>query len=127
MLAGTATDPDFEVAAEATIALGAPIAPGKLALGRDSPLFSPLELLVIGIGERDRLILLRPGGRLAQLGRLLFGIEVPSPFAEPRLEALRSVANALRHGRKPGAAVAAALASGITRLQIEVLKARNPH
>lgn len=127
MLASTTIEPVFEDAPEATMDPRPPVAPVELAVGRDTPLFSRLELLVIDIGQRDRPVSPRPAGRLAQLGRLLFGIEGPSPFADSRLEALRSVANALRHGRSPGVAVAAALASGITRRQIEVLKTRNHH
>lgn len=127
MLASTAIEAFSEDATEAPTDWGAPIAPVELVIGRDTPLFTRLEVLVIGIGERDRPALTRPAGRLAQLGRLLFGIEAPSPFADPRLEALRSVANALRHGRRPGAAVVAALASGITQPQIEVLMTRNHH
>lgn len=92
---------------------------------RDAPSFSPLELTVIGIGERDRPVLLRSDGRLARLGRFLFGIEAPASFADRRLEALRLLANALRHGRRPDAPIAAALASGVTPRQIEILKARN--
>ena len=95
-------------------------------LAQAAPSFTALELTAIEIGRRDRPALLRPGGRLARLARLLFGIEVPSPFADPRLEALRLLANALRHGRGVDVPIAAALASGITPEQIEVVKTRNP-
>lgn len=87
--------------------------------------FSALELLVIGIGEKDPPAVLTPGGRMARMLRLLFGIEAPAPFADARLEALRSLAGALRHRRRnPDAQIIAALAAGITMQQVERLKAR---
>jgi len=96
------------------------------ATGASEALFSKLELLVIGIGDRDPPARLAPDGRLARLRRLLFGIAAPAPFANPRLEALRSLASALRHRRRdPDVKVVAALAAGITPEQIENLKARN--
>lgn len=94
-----------------------------------APLFSPLELLVIGIGRRDPAVLLDPSSRWARLRRWMFGIETPTPFADPRLEALRSLAGALRQRhRSPDAQVADAqianaLAAGITPRQVEYLEA----
>lgn len=88
--------------------------------------FSPLELLVISIGDRDPITSVRPGSRLAQLRQWLFGIEAPRPFADRRLEALRSLAIALRRRRGPDAEVAAALAAGLTSQQIAHLRLRRP-
>lgn len=90
----------------------------------DEALFSALELLVVGIGEMDPPAVLRPGGRLARTLRLLFGIKAPAPFADVRLEALRSLAGALRHRRDTDAQIAAALGAGITLQQVEYLKTR---
>ncbi len=85
-------------------------------------LFTPLELLVIGVGARDRAARAHRESRLARLGRLLFGIEAPTPFADARLEALRSLAFASkRGGRRAERAIAAARAAGITHAQIEQL------
>lgn len=104
------------------------LVPGPDGRARANPgpaLFSPLELLVIGVGERDRQPLFKPGGRLARLRRLLFGIEDPTPFRDPRLESLRSLAGALRRRRRsPHAEVTAALANGVTPQQLIYLKAR---
>lgn len=96
-------------------------APPKLALV-PAPLFSPLELTVIGIGRRDPATRVKRGSRLARLGRMLFGIEPPTPFADARLEALRSLAVALRRRGAPDAEIAAALAAGVTPRQIEHLR-----
>lgn len=99
--------------------------PPKLALVETvpaPPLFSLIELLVIGIGKRDRPTLVKRGSRLARVQRLLFGIEVPTPFGDARLEALRSLVVALRRREHPGAELAAALAAGITPRQIEHLR-----
>lgn len=93
--------------------------------GAASPPFSPLELLVIGIGERDPLTLVT-GGWWARLRRTLFGIEVPRPFADRRLEALRELTIALRRRRSPQSALEAALAAGITRAQIGYLRSSPP-
>lgn len=99
-------------------------APPKLALvpSVPAPLFSPLELTVIGIGRRDPATRVKRGSRLARLQRLLFGIEPPTPFADARLEALRSLAVALRRRGSPDAEIAAALAAGVTPEQIEQLR-----
>lgn len=86
--------------------------------------FSALELRVIGIGERDPVVWFNPGGRLARLRRLLFGIEAPTPFADRRLEALRLLAGALRGDRRSDSRIADALEAGITPRQIDYLKAR---
>lgn len=86
--------------------------------------FSALELRVIGIGEKDPGVWLKPGSRLARLRRLLFGIEAPTPFADRRLEALRLLAGALRGHRRSDLRIAAALEAGITPRQIDYLKAR---
>lgn len=91
--------------------------------GENLPLFSPLELLVIGIGERDPLTMVT-GGWLARLGRLLFGVEVPRPFADRRREALRSLTIALRRRPSPDEALASALGAGVTPRQIEHLRSR---
>lgn len=101
-----------------------PEAAPKLALVQTvpDPLFSPLELMVIGIGKRDRATLVRRGSRLARLQRLLFGIEPPTPFADARLEALRLLTVALRRRESPDAEIAAALAAGVTPQQIEQLR-----
>lgn len=120
MLANSILIPATEVASA-----GAP-EPAAPAFERDAPLFSPLELMVIGIGERDRPTSLRPHGRPARLRRFLFGIEAPAPFADRRLEALRSLANALRHGRDLDGPLAAAKENGVAPRQIEMLKIRNP-
>lgn len=85
--------------------------------------FSTVERLVIGIGERDPLSLVARGW-LARLGRLLFGIEAPRPFADRRLEALRLLTIALRRGPVPAAALDDALAAGLTQQQIEHLSSR---
>lgn len=82
------------------------------------PPFTPLELLVIGIGRRDSLMLPETKSRLSRMWRWMFGIEAPRPFADPRLEALRTLAVALRRQRDPGAAIAAARAAAITPQQI---------
>lgn len=88
-------------------------------------LFTPLELLVIGVGARDRATFVNPKSLLARLGRMLFGIEAPAPFADARLETLRSLAVASRRGRRTAArAIAAALTAGFTRAQIEQLVSR---
>jgi hypothetical protein len=86
-----------------------------------TPPFSPLELLVIDIGKGDRL---NPaiGPRGALLARLLFGIEVSRPLADPRLEALRVLTISLRRRRMSNAAIEGALAAGLTRPQIEHLR-----
>lgn len=102
-----------------------PPAGATAAGGGESPLFTPLELLVIGIGERDPLVEFT-SGRWARLRRTLFGIEVPRPFADPRLEALRMLAIALRRRRTPDALINAALAAGVTRAQIEHLRSSRP-
>lgn len=88
-----------------------------------SPLpFTPLELLVIEIGARDRATLVKSRSRLARLMRLLFGIEAPAPFADARLEALRVLANAGRHsGQRAERAITAARDAGFTADQIEQL------
>ena len=86
------------------------------------PLFSSVELLVIGIGKRDRATFVKRGSRLAYLQRLLFGIEAPKPFADARLEALRSLAVALRRHERPEVELAAAAAAGVTPQQIEHLR-----
>ena len=102
-------------------------APASFATGdadvADPPPFTRIELLVIGIGERD-LPALSPNGPWARLRRALFGIETPQPFADARLEALRTLAGTLRRGRAPDGAIAAALAAGITHRQIDRLRAR---
>ena len=96
-------------------------APPRLALV-PAPLFTPLELTVIGIGRRDPATRVRRGSRLARLQRLLFGIEPPTPFADARLEALRSLAVALRRRGSPDAEIAAVLAAGVTPQQVEHLR-----
>ena len=90
-----------------------------------APTFSPLELLVIDISKRDPP---NPatGRRWAWLVRLLFGIEVPRPLADSRLEALRVLAISLRRDREPDSAIEAALAAGVTRLQIEHFRTYRP-
>jgi len=116
-------------------------APGAQTGHVMAPLFSPLELLVIGIGRRDPPALLDPSSRWARLRRWMFGIETPNPFADPRLEALRSLAGALRQRRRSPdarianaqmadaqiakAQIAKALAAGITPRQVEYLKAHD--
>jgi hypothetical protein len=97
-------------------------APVGEAVADVSP-FSPLELLVIAIGERDPLTV-SAGGWWARLRRTLFGIEAPRPFADRRLETLRELAIALRRRRSPDSALEAALAAGITLRQIEHLRSR---
>lgn len=101
-------------------------APVKLSIPvADASVFSPLELIVIGIGDRDPITSVKWGSRLARLRQWLFGIEAPRPFADRRLEALRSLAIALRRRRRsPDAEVAAALAAGVTHGQIEHLRLR---
>ena len=79
----------------------------------DTPPFSPLELLVIGVGERDQLTLVT-NSWWAQARRLLFGVEAPRPFLDRRLEALRLLTLALRRRRSHDAALAAALAAGVS-------------
>lgn len=90
--------------------------------GAAPPTFSPLELLVIRIGERDPLTLV--AGILARLLQLLFGIEAPRPFADRRLEALRSLTIALRRRRSPHKVLEAAIAAGVNPDQIEHLRSR---
>ena len=87
--------------------------------------FTRTELLVIGIGERDP-VAGPANGRWARLRRALFGIEAPPPFADARLEALRVLAGRPREGRARDAAVAAALAAGISRPQIDHLRSSRP-
>lgn len=82
------------------------------------PLFSPIELLVIGIGRGDRSTSVKQGSGVARLQRLLFGIEHPTPFADARLEALRSLVISLRRHDRSQAAIAIALAAGVTEQQI---------
>jgi len=89
------------------------------------PTFSPLELLVINISEGDRRNLIT-GRRWAWLARLLFGIEVSRPLADPRLEALRVLAVSLRRSGTPVGAIEAALAAGVTYPQIEHLRSSQP-
>lgn len=114
----------FALAEPSVVADRVKDAPPKLALVQSvpGPLFSPLELMVIGIGKRDRATVVKRGSRLARLQRLLFGIELPTPFADARLEALRSLVIALRRREHPDAEIAAALAAGVTPQQIEHLR-----
>ena len=87
------------------------------------PVFSPLDMSVIGIGKRDRLSFVKPGSRLAKLQRFLFGIEAPLPFADRRLEALRRLALASRRrGRSFADEAALALQAGVTPAQIRHLR-----
>lgn len=101
-----------------------PIAPPSVAndITAKPPLFSRVELLVIGIGKRDRSTLVEPGTLLARIQRLVFGIEHPAPFADARLEALRSLVVSLRQRRRANAAIAIALAAGVSVQQIAHLE-----
>lgn len=97
--------------------------PPAVAAKTSRPIFSPLELLVIGIGASDRRTFIKPESRLGRLQQLLFGIEAPLPFADQRLEALRRLALALRrHGRSSDAEAALALQAGVTSEQIQHLR-----
>lgn len=87
--------------------------------------FSALEETVIAIGSRDPLVLTTPGSRLGKLLRLLFGIEPPLPFADRRLEALRTLALAVRRSaRRFEAEATLALQAGVTPEQIHHLRSR---
>jgi hypothetical protein len=90
----------------------------------ERPSLTRLEVAAIHIGKSDPLPILESGGRLARLGRFLFGSKQPNALANERLEALRLVVIALRrHGRSPQDAIEAALAAGIPRSQLDALAA----
>lgn len=85
-------------------------------------LFDGAERLAILIGTRDRAPLLDPAGRLTRLLALFFGVQGPQPLADPRLEALRRLAVAMRHRpRRVSAAIDAALAAGVPHAKIDLL------
>ena len=98
--------------------------PRSISPDISAALFSPLEMLVIGIGTRDPLKSPARGSRVARLARFLFGIEGPQPFADRHLEALRSLTVALRRERGLEAAIGTALAAGITQQQVDYLRTR---
>lgn len=73
-----------------------------------------------GCGDLSRSGSLR--SRLSRLGRILTGIEAPKPFADPRLEALRSfVCATQRHRRRADEYAPALEQQGFNRAQIEAL------
>ena len=86
------------------------------------PVFSRLEAMVVHVGKKDPLPFFSTDGRMARMRRKLFGWRPPTPFADPRLEALRLVVIALRkRKRSPQVAIDAALQAGVTQLQIDLL------
>lgn len=104
---------------------GAPHTPVSMFAEADAdrPVFTKVERLVVDIGRRDPLTRIAHGSPLAKWRQRSFGIEAALPFADRRLEALRSLALALRRrGRSPEAEIALALQAGITPRQIDHLR-----
>ena len=88
------------------------------------PLFGDLELAVIGVARCDPVT--RMLGPKLRAVAWLFGFTPPNSLADPRLEALRLLVIALRRrDRYPEAEVAAALARGFSRNQIDWLSANH--
>jgi hypothetical protein len=81
---------------------------------------APLERDVLLISRSDSRSSLRPSCLLGRLRRRLFGIALPNPLADARLEALRRFAVLLRHNRDrlPSAEEARLLEAGFSPEQV---------
>lgn len=87
-----------------------------------TPPFNNLELLTVGIGQRDRLPYLASRGWIAWLCKVVFGFEQPMPLADSHLESLRTLVLALRRRRRsPWREINAALEAGVTEFQVNYL------
>lgn len=96
----------------------------------EKPRLSRIEWQAVSIGLQDAARcgcgdVTKPGSlrsRLSRLSRMLTGIEPPKPFADPRLEALRSfVCASQRHRRRADEYAPALEQQGFNRAQIEAL------
>jgi hypothetical protein len=95
----------------------------------DDPILTPAEWAAVSVALQDAgrcgcAAAPADSGRrgLRGLGRLVFGSRRPTPFADPRLEAVRQFVCSSRRRRQPVAELAAPLAEhGFTRAQIDAL------
>jgi hypothetical protein len=72
----------------------------QATLDRDTLIaFSAREWQVIHLARKEPVR--GPASRLGRLARMLFGLRVHNPLADPRLETLRSAAARLWHGNGP--------------------------
>lgn len=86
--------------------------------------FDDAERMAIAIGRNDPRFQIDPRSCLGRSLWVLFGLRGPNPLADPKLEALRRLALALRRRTgRTGAAVDAALAAGIAQAKIDFLLA----
>lgn len=87
--------------------------------------FGPYEALAFWLGMRDGPETLRTG-LIASWLEDLFAIRPNPPLADPRLEGIRRVTVALRHGldRQAETEISRALAEGVTDRQIAALRSR---
>ena len=70
----------------------------RAATASDAGLFSPTELRVIGLAERqDALREIAPRSRLGRFFEWAFGMRLARPLADARLESLRRFASLARH------------------------------
>lgn len=82
------------------------------------PAFTPIELSVIALARVDGPATVRRRTWLTRLAKAMFGIGLPNPLADPRLEALRRFAIVARdhRGDPPQAEIDRFLAAGFTAL-----------
>jgi hypothetical protein len=86
------------------------------------PRFTGEELAIIDLAEKDGVWSLHGESRFGRVMRLLFGIEVGRPLANPRLESLRRLAvRAWRHKPIDRDALAEFLAAGFSPRHAEIL------
>ncbi len=86
------------------------------------PRFTREELAIIDLAQKDGVWSLHGESRLGRVMRVLFGIEVARPLANPRLESLRRLAvRAWRQRPIDRDALAEFVAAGFSRSHADIL------
>lgn len=93
---------------------------GRIATPSDAALFTPLELRIIALAEREDVTReIEPHSRLGRLLERVTGSRLRRPLANPRLESLRRFASLARHHpeRLSAASIAEFVAAGFSEGQ----------